>query len=400
MLRPKPNVAKLVPTAHGGINYQELEKLGISPEDVLDFSVSINPFGPPPGTKEALGEASIDRYPDSEATELIMTLANKLTISPDSLLIGSGSTELIRLVATAYFGPEDLVIIPQPTYSDYEIACYLAGAQVLKQPTLEEADFRLNVAETADLIRKHRPKGVFICNPNNPTGQYLSREDVERILSVAKGSLVILDEAYIAFTDNTWSSLDLIGRSNLVIIRSMTKDYALAGLRLGYAVAAEPIISVLKSVRPPWNVSSVAQAAGIFALRADGYVEACGIKIREAKQFLVKELGGLRLSPMPSQANFFLVKVGDAASFSQALLKKSILVRDCSSFGLPNYIRLAPRTIAECQRLLNTIKEPEVYHYVRENLNDTGHRLLSRQERDSNCLMPHITSGRPQSCSV
>jgi histidinol-phosphate aminotransferase len=365
VLRPKPNVGKLAPAAHGGINYQELEKLGISPEDVLDFSVSINLFGPPPGTKQVLGEASIDRYPDSETTELTMTLAKKLTIAADSLLFGSGSTELIRLVATAYLGPGDLVIIPQPTYSDYEIACYLAGAQVLKQPMLEEADFRLNVAEIVNLIQKHRPKGVFLCNPNNPTGQYLSKEDVLGILSVAKDSLIILDEAYIAFTDNTWSSLDLIGRDNLVVVRSMTKDYALAGLRLGYAVASEPIISVLKRVRPPWNVSSVAQAAGIFALRADGYVDACGLKIREAKEFLVKELSGLGLLPLSSQANFFLARVDNATDFSKALLRKGILVRDCSSFGLPNYVRLAPRTIAECQRLIDAIKEPEVYRYAR-----------------------------------
>jgi histidinol-phosphate aminotransferase len=357
MLRPKPNIDKLVPATHGGINYPELEKLDISPEDVLDFSVSTNPFGPPPGTGEALSQASIDRYPDSEATELGQLLAKRLNIAPGNLIIGSGSTELIRLAATAYFGSDDLVIIPQPTYSEYKIACYLVGAQVLEQPVLEEANFRLNVAETVDLIRKHRPKGIFLCNPNNPTGQYLPQEEVRKILSVSKDSLVILDEAYIAFTEDTWASLDLIDWGNLVILRSMTKDYALAGLRLGYAVAAESIISILKQVRPPWNVSSVAQVAGVFALKADGYLDMCGRKIKEAKEFLVEELRGLGLSPLPSQANFFLVKVGDAARFRQALLKKGILVRDCTSFGLPGYIRLAPRSIAECQRLLTVIKE-------------------------------------------
>jgi histidinol-phosphate aminotransferase len=214
------------------------------------------------------------------------------------------------------------------------------------------------------LIRQHRPKGIFLCNPNNPTGQYLSREEVRKILSMAKDSLVILDEAYIAFTEDTWASVDLIDWGNLVILRSMTKDYALAGLRLGYAVAAESIISVLKRVRPPWNVSSVAQAAGVFALKADGYLDMCGRKIKEAKEFLVKELSGLGLSPLPSQANFFLVKVGDAARFRQALLKKGILVRDCTSFGLSGYIRLAPRSMAECQRLLTAIKETGVYRHV------------------------------------
>jgi len=364
MLRPKPNIDKLVPTTHGGINYFELEKLGISPEDVLDFSVSTNPFGPPPGIKEVLSQSSIDRYPDSEATELGQSLARRLEIVPGNLIIGSGSTELIRLVATAYFGADDAVIIPQPTYSEYEIACSLVSAQVLKQPMLEEANFRLNVAETVDLIRKHRPKGLFLCNPNNPTGQYLSQEEVRKVLSVARDSLVILDEAYIAFTENTWPSIDLIDCGNLVILRSMTKDYALAGLRLGYAVATQSIISVLKQVRPPWNVSSVAQMAGVFALKADGYLDACGMKIKDAKEFLMKGLRGLGLPPLPSQANFFLVKVGDATRFRQALLSKGILVRDCTSFGLPDYIRLAPRSITECQRLLTAIKDTEVHRYV------------------------------------
>ncbi len=357
MLQPKPNIDKLMPATHGGINYLELEKLGISPEDVLDFSVSTNPFGPPPGTKEAMSQALINDYPDSEATELRQSLAGRLNIAPGNIIIGSGSTELIRLVSSAYFGPEDTVIIPQPTYGEYEIACQLVGAQVLKQSMLEKENFRLDVAETMDLIRKQRTKGIFFCNPNNPTGQYLSREEVTKILSVAQDSLVVLDEAYIAFTEDTWISLDLIEQNNLVILRSMTKDYDLAGLRLGYAVASESIISVLQRVKPPWNVSSVAQAAGVFALKAEGYLDACGMKIKKAKEFMVQELRVLGFSPLPSQANFFLVKVSDAARFRQALLGKGILVRDCTSFGLPGYIRLAPRPMADCQRLLAAIRE-------------------------------------------
>ncbi len=364
MLQPKPNIDKLVPSPHGGINYIELAELGISPEAVLDFSVSSNPFGPPPGIGEALSSVSIENYPDSEANELGQALAKKLNIAPDNLLIGSGSTELIRLVAAAYFGAEDSVLIPQPTYGEYEIACHLVGAQVLKQPMRKETSFQLNIAETVDLIRKHQPKGIFLCNPNNPTGQYLSKEKVKEILSIAKDSLVILDEAYIAFTENAWTSLDLVSWGNLVILRSMTKDYALAGLRLGYTISAEPIISVLKRVRPPWNVSSVAQKAGVLALKADAYLEACGVKIQEAKEFLIKELKGLGLSPLPSQTNFFLVKVSDAAEFRQALLRRGILVRDCASFGLPDYIRLAPRPLSECQRLITAIKETGVYRHA------------------------------------
>jgi len=357
LLRPRPVIDKLTPCAHGGIDHAELRNLGISPEAVLDFSVSCNPFGAPPGIREALADTLIESYPDSEASELKQLLARKLDTSADNLIIGSGSTELIRLIATAYFEPNDLVIVPQPTYGEYETACHLANAQILKQPVLKAPNFQLDMAEMTNLLQKHRPKAIFLCNPNNPTGQYMSKEKLLRIMSSAQNSLFILDEAYIAFTENAWTSLDLINNSNLVILRSMTKDYALAGLRLGYAIAAESIISALKCVRPPWNVNVIAQKAGILALNADSYIQECGDKIREAKDFLIEELERLGLSPLPSQTNFFLVKVGNATAFRQALLRKSILVRDCTSFGLSEYIRLAPRILPECQKLIESIKE-------------------------------------------
>ncbi len=363
MLRPRPNIEKVPASYHGGPNFEELKKLGISPQDVLDFSVSTNPFGPPPGLMLAMKEASIDLYPDSTSSELRSHLANKLQVSPDNLIVGSGSTELIRLVSTAYFGSGDAVLIPEPTYGEYEIACNLMDAAVMKQHLTEETRFKLNIPEAAELIRQRRPEGIFLCNPNNPTGQYLTCEDINCILSAARDSLVVLDEAYIAFTDASWSSLGLIDGKNLVILRSMTKDYALAGLRLGYAVANQAIISVLERVKPPWNVSSVAQRAGIYALKNEGYLETCHTRIKEARDSLIRGLRELGLQPLPSQANFFLVKVGDAAGLRRALLKKAILVRDCTSFGLPEYIRLAPRSIEDCKKLISALKQIKVDQY-------------------------------------
>jgi len=363
LLRHRPAVDNLKSSIHGGIDYEELKRYGISPDKVLDFSVSINPFGPPPGILDSLNSLLLEHYPDSDATELRQALSDKLKISADKVLVGSGSTELIRLVTAAYLESGDHVIIPQPTYSEYEIACQLANAKIVKQPMLKEPNFKLDMNEITELLRRHRPKALFLCNPNNPTGQYVPRDEVTKIMSSASDSLVVLDEAYVAFTENAWSSMDLTDRGNLIILRSMTKDYALAGLRLGYAVAAEPIISVLQRVRPPWNVNAVAQQAGIAVLHADKYLEECHSRIREAKNFLMRELECLGLSPLPSQTNFFLVHVGNATIFRQELLKKGILVRDCTSFGLPKYIRLAPRPLPECRKLITAIKEmKEVSH--------------------------------------
>lgn len=364
MLQPNSNIKSLVPAVHGGINYSELEKLGIKPEDVLDFSVSTNPFGPPPGMGEAIQRAVIDRYPDSEASEFRQLLAEKLGVAHDNLIIGSGSTELIRLVSAAYFGSADNIIVPTPTYGDYKLACGLANAHVLKQPMLEETGFRLDIAETIDLISRYRAKGIFLCNPNNPTARYLSAAEIEAILSAAPDCLVVLDEAYVAFTTGTWSSLELTSRDNLIVLRSMTKDYAIAGLRLGYAVASRPVISVLYRIKPAWNVSSVAQAAGVYALQAGNYIEDSRMKIREAKEFLVNGLTRLGFHPLPSQANFFLVKVNNAAGIRRALLRHGILVRDCTSFGLPHYIRLALCSMDDCRRLIAAIKKPEVLRYA------------------------------------
>lgn len=366
MLSAKPNIDKLISGIHGGINYREIQNLCPRPDKILDFSTNCNPFGPPPGIQEAIITASIDCYPDSEATELTQALAIKLNIFPDNIIIGSGSTELIRLIALAYLGNEDTVLIPKPTYSEYEIACHLVAARILCQSTLNQPNFYLNITDTMGLIGQQQPRGIFLCNPNNPTGQYLSKKEIEQVLSSAGKSLVILDEAYIAFTENAWSSLDLLKKyDNLIILRSMTKDYALAGLRLGYAITSEPIISTLKRVRPPWNVNSVAQKAGILALKADGYIEKCTTKIQESRDFLIKELSALGLEIVPSETNFFLVKVNNPAfEFRYALLHLGILVRDCTSFGLPNFIRIAPRSMPECQELIKAIKEFLLHCYA------------------------------------
>jgi len=362
-LLPRPEIQGVTVCPHGGIDYAELETLGIAPQEVLDFSANLNPLGPPPGVMEALSCVSyelseaISHYPDSGACQLRYALAGKLGIKAENILVGNGSTELIRLTALAYFGKGQQVLIAKPTFGEYQVACQIAGASLIKQQLLEENDFQLNVDETVKLIKQHRPKGIFISNPNNPTGRHLLQADFEKILDASKDSLVVLDEAYISFVDSHWSSLNMIEGNNLLVLRSMTKDYAIAGLRLGYGVAREEIIVTLRRICPPWNVNALAQKAGIIAMNEEGYLKRCQIELREAKNYLVAELSSLGLSPLPSEANFFLVKVGDASKFRHELLKRKMLVRDCSSFGLPQYIRVAPRTLPECQRLVDAVRE-------------------------------------------
>ena len=355
-LRPKPEIENLKVCPHGGPDYAELRAMNLTPDEVIDFSVSSNPFMPPPGIKKILNTVAINRYPDSEATELRQRLSEKLGVAPDNILAGNGAVELIHLIALTYFGHGDSVLILEPTFGECEVACQINGAVVFKQWARAEENFTPRIEETISLIRQRHPRGVFICNPNNPTGKYLSRQEVEAVLNACADSLLILDEVYIAFVDQSWSSIDLISQGNVIIVRSMTKDYALAGLRLGYTIANKEIIDSLRRGRLPWNVNVVAQKAGVIALENGDYLEQCQQKIRQAKQFLTTELHRIGFLPLPSKANFFLVRVGDGKAFRAALLKHGILVRDCTSFDLPEYVRIAPRTMPECQKLITTIE--------------------------------------------
>lgn len=357
-LRPKRGIARLKTCAHGGIHQlkdAEMKTLGIDPNNVLDFSVSTNPFMPPPGTKEKMGAASIEQYPDSQSTELRQRLSGRLGVAPENILVGSGTTELIRLVALTYFRQRDYVLLLEPTYGEYEVACQLTGARPLKHRARESDNFAPRIEEVVEIIRKRHPRGVFICNPNNPSGLYLSRREIESVMEAMEDSLLIIDEAYVTFVEKRWNPFDLIEQGNVVVLRSMTKDYGLPGLRLGYAVTRREIIDNLRPVLPPWNVNAIAQKVGVDVLEKEEYLRQSLRQIREAKRFLTEELNRLGFKALPSDANYFLIKVGNAPECHRSLLQQGILVRDCTSFGLKEYIRIAPRTMPECQKLITAI---------------------------------------------
>jgi histidinol-phosphate aminotransferase len=331
--------------------------LGIVPDNVLDFSVCTNPFMPPPGIKEMMSTLAIEQYPDSQSTELRRALSRRLGISPESIIVGSGTTELIRLIAMVFIRRLDKVLILEPTYGEYEVAARLSGARIIKYRARETDNFTPDMGEFLGLVRKQKPRAVFICNPNNPSGRYVSRHDIELILDNLEEGLLILDEAYLAFTRETWDSLDLTSRGNAVVLRSMTKDYGLPGLRLGYAVAGREIIDCLRPALPPWNVNTVAQKVGIAVLEREDYLKQSLRQVREASRFLKAEIAGLGFVVVPSDTHYFLVKVFNAPEYRRAFLGKGILVRDCASFGLGEYIRISPRTMPDCLRFVEAFRE-------------------------------------------
>jgi len=283
-------------------------------------------------------------------------IAAQNRIIAENVIIGSGSMEIIRLAAQVYFNCGDKVLILKPTFGEYEQSCLIAGAEVVELWAEEKNDFRFDIGRCVDLIHNLKPKAVFICNPDNPTGQYLRRSELEAVLQAAGDGLVILDEAYIAFTEEAWKSVDLISKGNLIIVRSMTKDFALAGLRLGYGLAHPTIINNLLKVKPPWNVNAIAQRAGCEALNDGAYIKRSDRLIRQNRDYLISEFSSLGFRVIPTRTNFFLMKVSNANGFRSSLMKKGVIVRDCTSFGLPEYVRIAPRTMPECKRLVSMVK--------------------------------------------
>ena len=349
---------------HGSINPRELRALGLRPEDLLDFSASISPIGPPEGVWEAIRGVDLSAYPDPECLELREAICRHLStpaqsVSMEQVLVGNGSTEIFHLLTRVYLSNAGTALLLTPTYGEYDGACRLAGAEILNIEADLSGDFRWDIGEATRLISAKKPDLVIICNPNNPTGVYLGRQEVETLADAAKdaGSLLVVDEAYLSFVEDPWDSLELLGRPEVMLVRSMTKDYAQTALRLGYAVASEQVVSRLREYQPDWSVNGLAQKAGVCALEDTGYLPRAREAVFRAKKILTGELEALGLEVPPSEANFILVKVGDAAKWRTLLLSKGVVVRDCSSFGLPQYIRVGIRPIADCHKLAAAMAE-------------------------------------------
>ena len=353
---------------HGGLNMAELESLGLRPEEVTDFSASINPLGPSLKVLEAAQSVYLGAYPDPDCLKLREAIGGALEVEPTRILPGNGSTELIHLLARAYLGPDDTALVFAPTFGEYAAACRIQGVTpvTVLPPSLEIAEkpFHWDLPGALESIAILRPSLVFLCNPNNPTGVYLGHDEVADIARAMQGiGILALDEAYVSFVEEPWDSTPLLRSmtsdgGNVALLRSMTKDYALTGLRLGYMLAPEEVVGRVRSFQYSWSVNSPAQAAGIAAISEGEQVHKGREAVREGKEYLLETARSLGLESGPSAANFLLLRVGRAAELRRQLLTQhKICVRDCASFGLPQYIRVGIRTMDDNRRLADALKQ-------------------------------------------
>ncbi len=346
---------------HGGQALLLARELGCAPEAILDFSASLNPLGPPPAAlaaaRAALAEAC--HYPESDAAVLAAALAAHHGLPPEGVLAGAGATEFIYLVPRV-LRPRRVLLV-EPAFGEYRPALLQAGAQVDSFQLDPTAGFRLDPAALRAALQSDTDL-VWLANPANPSGTGIPRELLDTLLTVLPvGTFLVVDEAFVDFVPHLSIADRIDTFPRLVVLRSLTKFYAIAGLRVGWLAAAPELVAALASGREPWRLSTPAIAAGLACIQADALRAATLQAIPVLRTELAAGLAALGGAVHPAAANYLLWRLpessADAASLAAALRPQRILVRPCTDFtGLDDrYLRLAVRSAADNRRLLDEL---------------------------------------------
>lgn len=352
---------------HGGNVHSVWREKGILKEPLLDFSANINPLGLPDSVRNALLNSleAIIHYPDPSAKELKRSVSSVYQVAEKYITLGNGAVEPIYILCQI-LRPHK-VLITAPTFSEYERAALAAGAKIESILLSPEENFQ--IASAKIIARLPAVDMVFITNPNNPTGTLMPNNEIEIIVAAAHkaGTIVIVDESFVDFLPDghMYTCKHIMDKyPNLVILHSLTKFYAIPGLRLGFALAHEEITEKLHLAKDPWNVNSLAQAAGIAALADMRYRKTSISYMREANYSLYQALGELPgVKAYKPSANFMLLDISKTGFTSTTLClaaySNNILLRDCSNYrGLSDkYVRVAVKRIEDNQRLVKILRQ-------------------------------------------
>ncbi len=335
-------------------------ELGI--EEVIKLASNENPLGPSPKGIEAL-KASLDNvfmYPDGSSFKLKKSLAEHLGLESANILAGNGADEIIKLIAEAYLNPGEEVIVPKPTFSEYEFATKVMGGQCVCSPL--GGDFRLQLQDMAQRITD-TTKLIFVCNPNNPTGTIVTDGEIRAFLSqVPEDIVVIFDEAYCEYvTDpNYMDTVELVkqGLPNVIVLRTFSKIYGLAGLRVGYALGHQNLIAAIERVREPFNVNLLGQVAAAAAIGDADHVAATRANNEAGKQYLYQQFEALGLKYTPSETNFIWVDTGmNSKELFEKLLRKGVIIRTGDIFGHDTFIRVTIGLPEENAKFVHALTE-------------------------------------------
>ncbi len=348
-------MADPAPQAHGGIDPDELSALGLDPAEVVDFSVNVNAYGPAPEMREAIRGAPLELYPDPRARRGRRAIAASCGVSADEVALGNGAAELLWTLARVLLRPGDAALVLEPTFSEFRLAAAAAGARLFERRASEAEGFLPDLEAAAVAARAHGVRAVYLCNPNNPTGVALPPDAVAAFARALPDATIVLDEAFLSLSER-WADRAAPLPANVVRVRSLTKEHAIPGLRVGYLLGPAPLVARIDAGRPAWTVSAAAERAAEAAPALEGFVAASRERLLADRRRLAERLRGLGLSPRPTSTTYLLVEVGDAGALRRRLLAAGVLVRDCASFGLPRFLRLGARPAAEEARLLSGLR--------------------------------------------
>jgi histidinol-phosphate aminotransferase len=354
-----PSLANL-PVYQPGRPIEEVAReLNLPASDIIKLASNENPLGPSPAAVAAMERTiqSLHLYPDGNAFYLKRKLAEKLGVEPANLILGNGSNEIIEFIGHALMAPGTDVIASEYCFAVYPIVTRLFGANLVTVPARDFAH------DLPAMLRAITPatRVIFVANPNNPTGTLAAANDIMRLIKeVPPHILLAMDEAYIEFLDEPCDLLPLIRGGkvpNLLLMRTFSKIYGLAGLRLGYGIGHPELIATLEKIRQPFNINALVQAGALAALDDTEHVARTRRNNAEGLKFFETAFRELTLKFIPSAANFILVHVGDGQRVFAELQKLGVIVRPMAGYGLPEWIRISIGTPAENARCLGALKK-------------------------------------------
>jgi histidinol-phosphate aminotransferase len=333
-------------------------ELGLT--DVIKLASNENPLGPPPRAVEAIARAAagVTLYPEGDAPTLRAAVSKHVGMPPECLVFGNGSDEIIHLLAMTFLEPGDEVVQGDPSFAMYEIYTAQCNGRSVKVPLKDQ------VHDLDAMLEAITPRTriVFVANPNNPTGTYIGRHAIERFVDrLPDNVLLVMDEAYYEYVEDSdrpdLRPLIRDGR-DVIILRTFSKAYGLAGLRVGYGITTPEIAAVLNKVRSPFNVNSLAQAAATAALQDADHIRKSVALNTEGRHYYEREFDRLGLPYVPSQANFILVDVGrNSRTVFEALQRLGVIIRPGAGLGLPQYIRVSIGTAEQNQRFIAALEK-------------------------------------------
>ncbi|MCP2035735.1 histidinol-phosphate aminotransferase [Planomicrobium sp. HSC-17F08] len=347
-IQPRKTLNSIQPYSPGKPIWEVQKELGL--DRVIKLASNENPLGPSPKAVAAIQASlsELNRYPDADTTSMKQSISAAYGVTPQQVIATNGADELITLVSEAFLEQGDEIIVPSPSFSEYDFGAHIMGASVVPVPFAE--NFQFDVEAIIAAVTE-KTKIIYICTPNNPTGTIISKMDIEKLLNAVSDVLVVIDGAYSHFADapEYTNGIEFVNAEYpVLVLQTFSKIYGIAGIRVGFGIAPEAIIQSILKVKEPFNVNALAQAAAVAAISDDEHVRASQEANKAGREQLYTAFTDLGLNYIESMANFVLVQIGtEGEEIYNALMANGVIVRYGKTWGLPDYIRVTVGTPEE-----------------------------------------------------